>query len=319
MEPIFPMEPITCSKIPQGQKWVSQIKWDGVRMLTYSDGEKVQLFNRKKNERTRHYPELTQEPILNANSFILDGEIIAMGQDGVPSFHEVMRRDGIRQLSRVDKVKQTVPITYMVFDLLFLNGEWLTHRSLSERIKLLNNCLSPHPHVQRVESQENGEALFEVMKQYGMEGIVTKDLNASYVIDGKQATWQKIKIIRDVNAVVGGFSIKNGTVNALLIGLYGEAGGLWYIGHVGTGKLTKEEWRELTTVLESLEREGSPFANPSGRDRDTHYVAPQLVVKVHFAEWTIGHSLRQPSIQGVVDMPPEDCTFKKEAPEQREG
>jgi bifunctional non-homologous end joining protein LigD len=138
-------------------------------------------------------------------------------------------------------------------------------------------------------------------------------------MDAKKPLWQKVKIIRDVNAVVGGYTTKLGIANALLVGLYDEQGKLWYIGHVGTGKLTKEEWRALTQKLESVRQSESPFSNQTGRSMDAFWVKPEKVVKIHFAEWTSGRSLRQPSIQSFLEVDPASCTFKNEAPEIRQG
>lgn len=319
MEPIFPMEPSSSATIPEGEQWAAQIKWDGVRILTYYDGEQVKLFNRKKNERTFHFPEITTWNYFEADSAILDGEVIALGRDGIPSFHEVMRRDGLRNLSKVPLVMQSVSITYMVFDVLYLNGEWVNERPFDERMQLLKSHLLPHPHVQLVETQDDGEALFHTMKKFGMEGVVMKARSSPYLIDAKKPLWQKVKIIRDVNAVVGGYTTKLGIANALLVGLYDEQGKLWYIGHVGTGKLTKGEWRALTQELESVRQSESPFSNQPGRATDAFWVKPAQVVKIHFAEWTSGRSLRQPSIQSFLEVDPASCTFKNEAPEIRQG
>ncbi|WEG11951.1 non-homologous end-joining DNA ligase [Pullulanibacillus sp. KACC 23026] len=319
MEPVFPMEPVSSHAIPQGGQWLAQVKWDGVRILTYAERGHVRLFNRKKNERTYHYPEITTFDFFAADSVILDGEVIAMGQDGIPSFHEVMRRDGLRNLSKVKAVQPLVPISYMVFDILYLDGKWVTDLPLVERLALIEERLTPTPYVQAVTAQKDGEALFEVMSQYGMEGLVVKDESSPYLINEKKPTWQKIKIKRDVNAVVGGYTLKNGVANALLIGLYDDQNRLWYIGHVGTGKLTKAEWRDLTTHLKSFGESEAPFVNPPGQTSDTYWVSPKWVCKIHFAEWTEGRSLRQPSIQAFLEIDPRTCTFQNEAPEMRKG
>jgi bifunctional non-homologous end joining protein LigD len=319
VEPIYPMEPTSSPKVPNGDQWVAQIKWDGVRILTYYDGDNVELFNRKKNKRTYHFPELTKWNYFDAASAILDGEVIAMGKDGLPSFHEVMRRDGLRNLSKVPAVMQSVPITYMVFDVLYLNGSWVHERPFEERMGLLKDHLLPHPHVKLVETQEDGDALFHTIQKFGMEGVVVKDRHSSYVFDAKKPIWQKVKIVRDVNAVIGGYTSKLGVANALLVGLYDDQGHLWYIGHVGTGKLTKGEWRNVTKSLEGIQQEQSPFSNQIGRKNDAFWVKPEQVAKIHFAEWTSGRSLRQPSIQSFLDVDPKSCTFKNEASDIRQG
>lgn len=308
LTPVIPFEPVSTETIPQGEHWIAQIKWDGVRVLTYYDGENVKLYNRKVRERTFHYPELTTiQSYCTAHSVILDGEIIALGSDGKPSFHEVMRRDGIRRQERVKEIQKSVPITYMVFDVVHVNGKWINKRPLKERIEILSNIVMPNDHVQLVTVHHDADTLFEVVKQYQMEGIVMKDLNASYAFNGKDKRWQKKKNVQDLIAVIGGVTLRNGIVNAVLLGLYDDHGHLWYIGHAGTGKLTKAEWRELTERIKPLIAEKRTFVNQPERIKDAIWVKPVIAAKVQFMEWTNAKSLRQPSIQAFVDAAPEEC------------
>ncbi len=310
MEPIVPMEPKSGETIPAGDGWVAQIKWDGVRVLTYRDGKEVRLFNRKKHERTRHYPEMADAAsYLRADSAILDGEVIALGDDGKPSFHEVMRRDGLRRLDKVPEAQKRVPITYMIFDVLYCNGRWLTELPFCERAELLAQIVEPNDHIQLVPSHADGRALFQVIQAHGMEGIVCKRTDSLYAIGEKKDTWLKIKHYRDLIAVIGGFTLNGGVVNAVLLGLYDAQGQLWYIGHTGTGRLTREEWRALTEQLRPAVRPDRPFVNMPKRSVGAYWVEPVLTVKLKYAEWTGDRSLRQPSIEGFVDVPPTQCVF----------
>lgn len=310
MEPIIPMEPQSSDRIPQGDEWIYQVKWDGVRIVTYATGGKVELRNRKLRTRTQHYPELTAPDLYSSSeSMILDGEIIALGPDGKPSFHEVMRRDGIRIMSKVEAARKAVPITYMVFDILYLNGQWLTDLSWIERNRVLQDTLEATPNLQLVESHTEGERLFEVIKQHGMEGIVAKRTDSPYLIGEKKGVWLKKKNYRDLIAVIGGYTLSGGIVNAVLLGLYDEEGQLLYIGHTGTGKLTHKDWRDLTALLRPLTIAAKPFANKTGREREATWVRPVITVKIQYAEWTEGHALRQPSIQAFVDIPPSECVL----------
>src|SRR3954462_10905636 len=116
------MEPVSSDTIPKGDDWIAQVKWDGVRVLTYADNQTVRLYNRKRNERTLHYPEITNiDHYCSSRSVILDGEVIALGENGKPAFHEVMKRDGLRNLERLKMVGDSVPIIYMIFDVIYLN------------------------------------------------------------------------------------------------------------------------------------------------------------------------------------------------------
>jgi bifunctional non-homologous end joining protein LigD len=310
LSPIYPFEPVSSNEIPDGPEWISQIKWDGVRILTYFDGENTKLFNRKLNERTKIFPELTNiKSYTSAESIILDGEVIALDQNGNPSFHEVMRRDGIRRLDRVNSAIEAVPIYYMIFDILYYNGEWIHELPLKTRLEILSEAIKPNNQIQIVPENQDGKGLFEVAKQHGLEGIVCKNLTSRYIINGKTSDWKKIKNYKDIIAVIGGVTYRSGIVNSVLVGLYDDKGQFWYIGHVGTGKLTNADWKDLTKVVETIKIEQNPFVNKPQRIKEIQWIEPVLTVKVQFIEWTEGHSLRQPSIQAFVDQDPKACTL----------
>lgn len=306
-KPVVPFEPISTEQLPDGPQWVAQVKWDGVRVLTYYDGNEVRLFNRKLNERTFHYPELANiSEYCSARSVILDGEIIAL-KYGKPSFYEVMKRDGITKLSNVNAVRKTIPITYMIFDVLFFNNQWVTSSHLTERQKMLSDIIKPKDDVQLVDNFDDAEALCEIIKAQEMEGLIIKDLSSSYLINGKDKRWRKKKIYRDLIAVVGGVTLRNAIVNSLLLGLFDHDGQLWYIGHAGTGRLTQKDWYDLTEGIKPLIESKMPFVNKPSRLKETIWLKPEITVKVKFAEWINGHTLRQPSIQAFVDAPAREC------------
>jgi bifunctional non-homologous end joining protein LigD len=310
MKPVVPFEPISTEHIPMGPNWVGQVKWDGVRVLTYYDGLELKLFNRKLNQRTFHYPELANiSDYCSAQSVILDGEIIAL-KDGKPSFYEVMRRDGIKNLSKVNFLINKIPIIYMVFDVLYLNDQWVTSSPLSERQQILSEIIQPRDHIQLVENFNDAKALYAAIKEKEMEGIIVKDLSSTYVINGKDQRWRKKKYYRDLIAVVGGASLKNKIVNSLLLGLFDHEDRLWYIGHVGTGRLTQKDWRDLSEGIKPFMQSTTPFINTPPRLNGTVWLKPELTVKVKFAEWTDGYTLRQPSIQAIVDVPASHCRME---------
>jgi len=311
METIIPFEPTRSPTIPLGSQWTYQVKWDGVRILAYYDGTAVKLFNRKKNERTPQYPELAQPSYCRASSFILDGEVIALGADGKPSFHEVMRRDGIRSVGKVPYAQSQVPVTYMIFDVIFLDGNWIHGVPLQERLDILSHRIVSNDHVQLISSHPDGNALYDAIRQQGMEGIVCKDRNSAYTIGGKDGSWVKVKNYGDVVAVVGGYTLNGGIVNAVLAGLFHE-GKLYFIGKVGTGKLTSAHWRELTETLRKIRVARCPFAVQHPDMRGAHWVQPVVTAKIMYAEWRFreGRTMRQPSIQAFVDVPPTACVFE---------
>ncbi|NPV92123.1 MAG: DNA ligase [Firmicutes bacterium] len=310
LTPIIPFEPVLVEKIPRGEQWAAQVKWDGVRMLTYHDGENTRLFNRRLNERTLQYPELADiKDYCRASSVVLDGEVIAL-VDGRPSFSQVMKRDGARLPANIERARRNIPVTHMLFDVLFLNGEWMTHLPLHQRQSVLSDIIIPREHVRLVENFYNGEGLYRAVSERGMEGIVCKDLHSSYAIEGKDRRWQKIKNYRDLIAVVGGVTYRAGVVNSVLLGLYDREGDLRYIGHAGAGRLTMSDWRSLTALVRPLQLDRLPFVNTPGQVRGAVGVKPRLTARVQFAEWTADRQLRQPSIQAFVDLPSDRYVFE---------
>jgi len=312
-EPLAPMEPQPADAVPAGEEWQHQIKWDGVRMLVYGHGGPCRLFNRRGRERTLNYPELVQpQSYCKARSFILDGEMIALGVDGKPSFHEVMRRDGVRRADRVEAACRQVAVSYMAFDLLYVNESWLLDVPLAERQQLLAEVLLPGGIVQPVPAYADGAALLALMRQAGMEGIVSKKRDSVYRLGGKHESWLKIKHYRDLIAVIGGFTLRDGLMNALLVGLYDADGGLHFIGHAGAGRLNRDQWRGLSELLLPTMATACPFVRLHPDMREPVWVTPRYTVKLQFADWrpAEGRTLRQPLLLALTDLPARSCVFQ---------
>ncbi|MCL6517687.1 ATP-dependent DNA ligase [Alicyclobacillus sp.] len=316
MKPVIPMEPKPSADPPVGDGWIAQVKWDGVRMLVYRTPDQVQVFNRRQRNRTWHYPELLQaEAYCRARSFILDGEVVALGPDGRPDFHEVMRRDGVRRPERVAALQRAVPVFYMVFDILFCDGRWVTDRPLGERSALLDEVLTPTDLVRRVDPHDDPRALFERTGELGLEGIVCKRLDAPYLPGVKSDLWRKVKHIHDLTAVVGGYTMgEEGGMGAILLGVFRPDGRLWYIGHCGSGRLAAAEWRALHAALERNRIEACPFANRPERSARAVWVGPRVTVRIAYAEWPPGRSLRHPVLQAVVRAAPQTCVWPQDVP-----
>ncbi|MDQ0722162.1 bifunctional non-homologous end joining protein LigD [Paenibacillus sp. W4I10] len=307
-KPLIPFEPISRDTLPTGPQWIAQVKWDGVRMLAYEDGHELRLVNRRLHDRTAQYPELvTPRNLCSGSSYILDGEVIALDPDtGKPSFYHVLRRDRMSRPEGIAQAIHQIPVTYMVFDILFYEGKWVTDQPLVDRQRLLHEVLNTAPHVQEVTNTLDAASLLTVMRQHQMEGIVCKDLTSSYGIQGKDQRWQKVKIMHDVYAMIGGVTYRSGIVNAVAVGVY-DGPDFVYIGHVGTGKLNSNTWRELTHQVEPLIRQDRPFHNVPERSAETTWVEPRIGVKVQYMELTHHNTLRHPSIQTFAEVTREDC------------
>lgn len=312
MKPIKPFEPVTSATIPSSPHSIAQVKWDGVRVLAYFDKQQLKLYNRSLNERTATYPELQELPSLaHSDSFILDGEIVSLDDKGEPSFHDVMRRDRLKKAHQIAKGVEVNPIFYMVFDIIFWDGKWVNDRPLNERLGILKEELDQNNSVRLVQSHENGEQLFAVIKDKGMEGIVWKDLNSSYVINGKSDSWKKIKNYQDIFATVCGVTLRGKIINTFLLGLYDSHNQLRYIGSAGTGKLKNDEISRLSEMIPSAKQATSPFLEFDSSRKDIVWLSPEIIVKVTYLEWTNDQRLRQPVVQTITDGNPKTCSFQQ--------
>ena len=314
LKPIIPFEPIKTETIPQGNDWISQVKWDGVRLLTYYDGKEVRLFNRKRNERTYHYPELLNiSSYCKAQSVILDGEVIALDESGTPSFRTVMKRDGIRRLDKAKQLQHQIPIAYMIFDVIYYNGKWIHTKTLSERLHVLSEIITPTKAVQIVPSFSDHKALFQAIQANNMEGIVLKHVNSPYYINGKNDRWRKKKNYLDLYAVVGGIEYEHEFIRSFLLGAYNNHHELIYIGHAGTGHLKQRDMEIVAKAAQSIAVKQCPFKNQPEKLREKIiWVEPKLTVKVQFLEWLPNMRMRQPVIQSFVNVSPLECKLQNE-------
>ncbi len=307
MDIVRPMEPISNPEVFDSSDYVFQVKWDGVRMLSYIEGNEVRLINKKLNPRTVQYPELQQLPeFLAGHKAILDGEIIVL-KDGKPSFPSVMKRDQCSSGKTISCLTHYVPINYMVFDILFLNKSNLTAIPWQERAALLIEAVDfSSPLLYLVENFSQGKNLFEAVKNNDMEGIVAKRKNSLYIQGKHHRDWLKIKYRRSLCCVIGGYTLRSSRVNSLLLGIYQDEN-LLYLGRAGSG-LSEADKDLLTTRLGEMNSSVSPFSINTGVP-PAIFTRPLLTVRVEYAEWTENMHLRSPVIKGFTATKPEECTL----------
>ena len=302
------MEPVSHSDIPESDEYWYQVKWDGVRMLSYVEGDQVRLINKRLNPRTIQYPELQQLPqLLSGHNAILDGEIIVL-KDGQPSFPSVIRRDRCSASKTISYWSQRLPISYMLFDIVFLDKLDLTSVPVSERHKLLAQTLDfSSPLLYLVENFSDGRSLFEAVKANDMEGIVVKRKTSLYLAGKHHREWLKIKYRRSLNCVIGGYTMRGNQVNSLLLGIFQDEQ-LIYVGRAGSG-LSESDRQTLSIELPSLTVPKSLFSRySSSKIPEARFTKPLLTVRVEFAEWTEHMQLRSPVIKEFISIEPEGCT-----------
>ncbi|HEV2375647.1 MAG TPA: non-homologous end-joining DNA ligase [Streptosporangiaceae bacterium] len=301
---------------PDNGTWALEMKWDGVRVLAYVDGGAVRLLSRRGQDITPAYPELDGlATALAGRQALLDGEVVALGADGWPSFEALQRRIHVTSPTAARLFARSTPVTYLAFDLLHLDGRALLNEPYRRRRSLLESLALDGPRWQTPPSFTGtpGADLLTVSRQHGLEGVVAKRLESRYEPGRRTGSWVKIKNIYRQEAVVGGWrpgqGLRSGLIGSLLVGMYGE-GGLAYAGHVGTG-FTQAALQMLTERLAPLRRDSSPFADllPAEHARDAVWAEPALVVEVAFTGWTEAGRMRAPSYQGLrIDKDPSEVT-----------
>lgn len=304
---IKPMEPIIRDSIIEGQEWIHQIKWDGIRGITYIDDRDVKIYTKNGNERTLFYPELEELPkLLRGTEATLDGEMVIFDQNQRPSFSHVLVRERVRNLSRISYYSKKYPIKYIIFDILSFNGKDLRDIPLGERNNVLNNNFEKSSNITITDSFEDGSSLYELMKEKNYEGIVSKNINSKYVEGKNHSFWFKTKINKKMLAIICGIKWKQNFPQSILLGLYRE-NQLYYIGSARIG-LKSNDLHLIKQYASELQINNSPCINNKDKKAITWF-KPALTCWVSFMEWTNQDSLRHPKIIG----------FSKEKPEEADG
>ena len=278
------------------------------------------MLSRNDRDVTTSYPELrVLAESLGSHKVILDGEIVAFDERGRPSFEALQARMHVTNPTQVRRLSQQVPATFLIFDVLYLDGRVLLDEPYVERRRVLESLELSGPSWQTPPHFEGGgRDVWQASKQQGLEGVIAKKLDSRYYAGKRSDCWIKVKNLQTQEVIVGGWKPGEGrrknAFGSLLIGVPGPDG-LEYVGHVGTG-FTDAMLRELEEMLAPLARKDSPFATevPRLHAKDAHWVDPQVVGEVAFGEWTKAGILRHPRWRGLrPDKTPGDVV--KETPQ----
>ena len=300
MAPVRPMKAVA-GRLPIGDDWVYEIKWDGMRAITTVNAEGVRAHSSRLNEITHRFPELAALVDGIAVDAVLDGELIALGDDGLPSFSRLQSRMHLDRPHDIARKAAEIPVVYVIFDVLAIDGTDTLALPHEQRRHLLEELVEPGPTWQLAGvHHDEPEALLEAVVDRGMEGLVAKRRGSTYQPGARSADWVKIKPRRRQELVVGGLLSgeggRAGSVGAVLVGHH-DPTGLRFAGRVGSG-LTQPESRALIQLVRPTDR--SPFVDdvPPVPGRTITFVEPELVVEVAFGEWTPDGNLRHPVYLG---------------------
>ncbi len=286
------------SDAPHGDKWIHELKVDGYRVIAFIADGRVRLMTRRGQDWTDHFPTIAEAlKDFPVRTVILDGEAVVMKPNGTTDF---------QALQNAIKGESNGLIRYFAFDMPYCDGIDLTRVPLLDRKELLRQVVETAGDGDILMFSEHvvgsGEKVFKLACDHGMEGIVSKHAESPYE-PRRTRTWLKIKCNASQEFVIGGYSDPQRSrigFGALLLGYYDKDGKFTYAGRVGTG-FTDETLQSLHAELKKRETKETPFANPptGAEARDVHWVRPELVGNIEFANWTSDGLLRHPSFQGL--------------------
>ena len=302
---VKPMLATLAKELPADEDgWTFEFKWDGIRAIALWDGGRLRFETRNLRDVTRSWPELDGlGAALGSRPVVLDGEIVALDDRGVPSFQRLQERMHVADRNVAARKAATVPASFLVFDVLHLDGRdlmplpWSGRRPLLESLGLAGPCWATTPSLPGA-----GRELLETARSRSMEGVICKRIDSPYVPGTRSKAWRKVKLVASDEFIVGGWMPGEGRranrIGSLLLGAPDGAGGLDYVGNVGTG-FTDAELARLESRLADCRRDASPFTGGGSPKRGAVFVEPELVVEVEYTERTKEGILRHPSYKGI--------------------
>lgn len=298
----------TLGDLPTDSGWAFEIKWDGMRALAFVDAG-LRMLSTRRLELADRFPELAGlAEGLDGHRVALDGEVVAFDGDARSDFALLQQRMHVADRAEAMRRTADVPVTYLAFDLLHLDGIDTTSLTYEERRRLLLDLVEPGPTWQvPAHSLGDGASLLEAARERRLEGLMAKRIDSRYEPGRRSPAWRKVKIRGRQELVIGGWSTgqgnRSGAFGSLALGYHRAGdpiGPLVYAGNVGTG-FSASELVRLQASLDALASDSPPFdpAPPRAIVRVSQWVRPELVAEVSFTEWTPEGRLRHPAFLGL--------------------
>lgn len=303
---VVPMAAQPVKQLPEGEEWMYELKLDGYRGLILKNGPDARIYSRNNNDLTGSYPAIAAAAVrVNAERATIDGEIVALDENGRPSFQQLQNRSRHTKLTTA----------FYAFDLLHLNGRDLTGEPLAVRREKLPAVIESSGLRLSVELPGSAAAVTAAVSAQGLEGVVAKRRSSLYQPGERSDSWVKLKIDRQQEFVVGGYRPDGDVFDSLVIGYYDE-GKLRFAAKVRNGFVPHVR-RELARKLKPLRVTTCPFADlPNARSgrtrsgwsgggitpeemRELRWVKPELVVQIGYTELTDEGRLRKANYIGL--------------------
>jgi bifunctional non-homologous end joining protein LigD len=304
IEPMLATPTAPC-EMPAGSDWLYEVKWDGYRALCFIEKGRVRMVSRRGNVMDKQFPEIAEalSKTIKAGAALVDGEIVALDEDGVPSFQLLQNRAGF---ARKPGGKKPQTLNFFAFDLLYLDGHDLRNAALIDRRRLLQSIILPGGVVRYSEHfAGKGSELLEAVQARGLEGIVAKHVRSRYV-SRRSPEWIKIKVTSQQDFVICGFILgEREQFGSLVLGYY-QGKKLVYAGNVGSG-FTQQSLKSVYESLEPLVTKKPVLSDVPKEIGQVTWVKPELVCVVKFSAWTDDQRLRAPVFLGLrLDASPQD-------------
>jgi len=302
------------TEVPEGDEWVFEPKYDGIRIVALATAGGVALVTRNGHDKCKQFPEITNSlrdlvRVLDRD-LVLDGEVVALDEHGEPGrFQELQGRMHLLDEGIVQHRTTEIPAAFIAFDILVDGKELLVEEIWEERrTHLLDALRRATPAMKRVlrpseVTEGDAEELIREARERGWEGVMAKRRDCPYEPGRRVRHWRKLKLENQQEFVVGGWTEPRNSrahFGALLLGYYDENGKLVYAGHTGTG-FSNDLLEDVYRKLKKIERRTSPFSTTPKTNQPAHWAEPNYIAEVRFNEWTAGGHLRQPVFLGLRD------------------
>lgn len=298
-----PMMATPAEQVPDEPGWAFEMKWDGVRSIVEVDGDQVRLMSRSGRDQTQQYPELAAvADLVAAHHAVLDGEIVALDDDGKPSFSLLQPRMQATRDAEIARAARRRPVHLMLFDVLQIEDTSLVEEPYVDRREALEALVSEQGIVHVPPSTDDGAAAMATSAELGLEGVVAKRRDSRYQPGRRSPAWRKLKHTATQEVVVVGWreggGSRAGRVGSLLLAVPDDDGELRYVGRVGSG-FTEKETAQWLDRFEPLRREDPPVDDVPALDRrGAVWLEPVQVGEVAFGEWSPAGRLRHPRWRG---------------------
>jgi bifunctional non-homologous end joining protein LigD len=296
-DPIEPMLSAAATKPPEGDEYLHEIKWDGIRALISVEDGHVRIMTRNQNDVTKQFPELgSADKAFRATCGLFDAEIVCLDKSGKADFKKVIHRLMSTGETTIQKNSRTSPVYCYIFDCLYLDGRSLIHEPLLKRRAWMRDAIKPDTPYRISEAVEDGQALFDAAREHQLEGIISKEKNGKYLPGKRSDLWLKVKVRDTRECCILGYSEGKGNRSQTFGGLHiaeRDGDNFIYRGKVGTG-FDDAMIKEIFKQIKSLKEIKKPIPDKVMDEKISTWIEPKIIAEISFSMITKDQQFREP-------------------------